>query len=98
MQNDDTRKLILFQNLQRLLDSTLMSTEKPRFCRFEERNSIKFSMPAVISVSQYQHHLIQFQKRNPSFAISTEAKHGLKFVVAFSVFGSVICGTAVSCF
>ena len=30
------------------------------------------------------------------FAISTKAKHGEMFVVAFSVFGSVICGTAVS--
>ena len=28
----------LFQNLQRLLGWILKSTEKPRFCRFEERN------------------------------------------------------------
>ena len=95
VQNDDTRKTILFQILQRLLSCTLMSTEKPRFCRFEERNWINFSlwtsMPTVISVSQNLHHLIRFQQRYPSFAV-------LLSIVAFSVFGNVICGTAVSFF
>ena len=38
VQNEDTRKQNLFQNLQRLLGCTLTSTAKPRFCSFEERN------------------------------------------------------------
>ena len=51
-----------------------MSTEKPRFCRFEERNWINFSflwtsMPTVISVSQNLHHLIRFQQRYPCLAV-----------------------------
>ena len=63
-----------FQNLQRLLSRTLMSTEKPRFCRFEEKNWIFFSflwtsMPIVISVSQNLHHLIRFNQRYPSFVV-----------------------------
>ena len=36
VQNDDTWKTNLFQKLRRLLGCTLTSTEKPRFCRFEE--------------------------------------------------------------
>ena len=39
VQNHDTRKKKLFQNLQWLLSCTLMSTEKPRFCRFEDRSA-----------------------------------------------------------
>ena len=55
-------------------------------------------MPAVISVSQCIFHLIRFQQRCYSFPFSTEFKHGKMFVVAFSVFGSVICEIAVSFF
>ena len=53
VQNDDTRKKKLFQNLQRLLSCTLMSTEKPRFCRFEERNWINFSF--FVNVNAYSY-------------------------------------------
>ena len=101
VQNDDTRKNKLFQNLQRLLSCTLMSTEKPRFCRFEERNWINVSF--FVNVNAYSN--ISVSKPASFDTISTKisqfcnfAKHCYMFVVAFSVFGNVICGTAVSCF
>ena len=96
VQNDDTRKINLFQNLQRLLSCTLMSAEKPRSCRFEERNWINFSF--FVNANACSN--ISVSKPASFDTISTKISQfcSFVFVVAFSVFGNVICGTAVSFF
>ena len=75
VQNDDTRKINLFQNLQRLLSCTLMSTEKPRFCRFEERNWINFSF----FVNVYAYSYISVSKSASFDTISTKISQFCSF-------------------
>ena len=75
VQNDDARKTILFQNLQRLLSCTLMSTEKPRFCHFEERNGINVSF--FVNVNAYSY--ISLSKPASFDTISTKISQFCSF-------------------